>query len=241
MTYGSERRRHLRAEIEWPISIRQNDLFVDGVTKNIGHNGALICSDHQLTPGERARIAFKLPDRLPLVVDAEVTRANIPSSDCGLFETGVRFVAISPEDSKLIDVAVSDQLTFECVDWYTWQPQNCDTIVFFDERRRYPRAEVHWTATMTTSTGSMEVTAHNLSFEGAFVRCAEVPDLEDVFRLMVKSPQGRSILATGRKVWSDICFSDDIIFCGIGVSFLYIVDDDRHALAEMISELFQPG
>ena len=108
MAYESERRRHLRAEIDWPISITQDDLCADGVTKDIGHNGALICCEHKLSPGESVRIAFRLPDRLPLIVDAEVTRSNISSYDStsGLFETGVRFVAISHEDSKIIDLAI---------------------------------------------------------------------------------------------------------------------------------------
>jgi hypothetical protein len=83
----------------------------------------------------------------------------------------------------------------------------------------------------------MEVIAQNLSCDGAFVRCSEETDLEDTFGLIIESPQGRLIRALARKVWSDIFTTRDSIFQGVGVSFVYIPDDDRDALGEMICKL----
>ena len=108
-----------------------------------------------------------------------------------------------------------------------------------DERRSHPRAEVNWLATMITSAGPMEVVAQNVSLVGAFVRCSEVPDLDDTFRLMIKPPQGRLLLATGTKIWSDSFIGDESTFHGVGVRFLYFYHDDREALSEMISDLVE--
>ena len=104
------------------------------------------------------------------------------------------------------------------------------------DNRRYPRVEVNWPITMITSTGTIDAMAKNVSLEGVFVRCPEVSDLEDTFRLIIKPPEGQIFLATGRKVWSDTFSRDERTFHGIGVSFLYIVDDDRHVLSELITE-----
>ena len=110
-----ERREHPRAESDWTARIQREPHSFDAVIKNISHNGVSICSDHKLPPGERVRLAIEHADRLPLVIDARVIWSHIIDQDKvhGLYQMGLRFVDVSDEDLKLIDLAVSEYLQSE--------------------------------------------------------------------------------------------------------------------------------
>jgi hypothetical protein len=110
-----ERRQHPRAKSDWTARIQREPHSFDGAIKNVSHSGASICCNHNLPPGERVRIAIEYPDRLPLVIDAEVIWSNILGQDAeyGLYRIGLRFVDISGEDVELIDLAVSEYLESE--------------------------------------------------------------------------------------------------------------------------------
>ncbi len=110
-----ERRQHPRAKSDWTARIQREPHSFDGVIKNVSHSGISICCDHNLPPGERVRLAIEHPDRLPLVIDAEVIWSRILGQDeeYGLYRLGLRFVDISDEDLKLIDLAVSEYFQTE--------------------------------------------------------------------------------------------------------------------------------
>ena len=105
-----EKREHPRAESDWTVRIQREQLFFDGVVKNVSHRGAYICCDRKLIPREKIRIAIEHPDRAPLVIDAEVVWSRILSQDetCGLYGIGLRFIDVSDEDQRIIDLAVSE-------------------------------------------------------------------------------------------------------------------------------------
>ncbi len=104
-----EKREHPRAESDWTARIQREQLFFDGVVKNVSHRGAYICCDRKLIPREKVRIAIEDPDRAPLVIDAEVVWSRILSQNetCGLYGIGFRFIDVSDEDQRVIDLAVS--------------------------------------------------------------------------------------------------------------------------------------
>ena len=110
-----ERRQHPRVESDWTVRIQREPHSFDGAIKNVSHSGVSICCNHNLPPGTRVRIAIEHPDRLPLVIDAEVMWSNILGQDeeYGLYRIGLRFVGISGEDLKLIDLAVSEYFETE--------------------------------------------------------------------------------------------------------------------------------
>ncbi len=241
MSYGSERRRHPRAEIEWPATIRQDDLTVDGVIKNLSHSGALVCSDHKLLPGERIRLAIMLLDRLPLVVDAEVIRSSIHSSDslCGLFEMGVRFVAISDEDLRLIDSAVSERLRSKTKERDTGKPQEIDSpISIAIERRRFPRVSAAWSVSIDAPQGFVSGTTVNVSVGGAFICCKQLIKQRKKFQMAFFNVPSlnRPLPVTAEVVRSDFFWGDDgTLSYGIGVKFVDISDEDRAFVSELIS------
>jgi hypothetical protein len=104
------------------------------------------------------------------------------------------------------------------------------------EERKHPRVEVNWPVVVMTSHGPMEGETHNLSKSGSFIRCPEVPELAESFRIVLKPPEGQILLATARVVWSDSFISDKSMFYGMGVSFVYIFDDDRQYLSRVVSD-----
>jgi hypothetical protein len=89
-----------------------------------------------------------------------------------------------------------------------------------------------------TLAGPLDAETQNLSLLGAFIRCAELPDLDDRFRVVIKPTERQFLLATAEKVWADTFINDKETFHGIGVCFTYIVDDDRQRLGRMISDHF---
>jgi hypothetical protein len=87
-----------------------------------------------------------------------------------------------------------------------------------------------------TKTGPKDVIARNISPSGAFLCCSEMPELEDYFRLIIKHPEGRFVLATSHKVWSTIYIGLEGVLHGMGVCFSYIPDGDDNTLSEMICD-----
>jgi hypothetical protein len=103
------------------------------------------------------------------------------------------------------------------------------------EKRRYPRAKVAWPIVMMTTTGAVELETENISLVGTLVRCPEVLDLDETFRVVIKPSERQLLFATAKKVWSDTFIDDKSMFHGMGVCFTYIFEDDRYALSHMIS------
>lgn len=240
MSHSTDRRRHPRAEIEWRTTIRIDDLSVDGVTRNLSHSGALICCDHYLLPGERVRIAIMLSDRLPLVVDAEVKRSNILSSDSisSLFEIGVRFIAISDEDLKLIDLAVSKQLRSNGSDLAASKPQEEEsTISNFVERRRFPRVSADWPVSMDAPQGFVKGTTVDVSAGGAFICCKQRLRPSEKFQMAFFNVPSldRPLSVRAEVVRSGFYWADDeTLFYGMGVKFIDISAEDRAIISAMI-------
>ncbi|MGD8372506.1 MAG: PilZ domain-containing protein [Syntrophobacterales bacterium] len=245
MGYGSERRRHPRAEIEWPTTIRQDGLFLEGITKNLSHSGALICCDHKLLPGERIRIAIMLADRLPLVVDAEVARSSTVSSDfkSGLFEIGVHFIAISDEDLRLIDLAVSEQLRSTGKDWAKRKSQENDPVASnFVERRRFPRVSADWPVTIDSPQGFVRGRTVDISAGGAFISCKQPMKRSEKFLMAFFNVPtlDRALSVRAEVVRTDFYWADDeTLSYGIGVKFIDISEEDKELVSTLVSHLFK--
>jgi hypothetical protein len=91
-----ERRRHLRTESDLSASIQWTSRRFDGVIRNVSDDGAFVCCDHRLLPGECVRIAVKPKDCAPMVFDAEVVWSRILGRDdtYGSYGIGFRFLDV---------------------------------------------------------------------------------------------------------------------------------------------------
>jgi hypothetical protein len=106
----AERRKHLRAGLRWPVTIKTTQGIIRAETRNIGAGGAYIHCDNALEPGEFVPIAIKPPNRS----DFKVTALVVWAAKVMPLGMGVRFVEISEEDSQFICNAVSDHLKLDC-------------------------------------------------------------------------------------------------------------------------------
>ncbi len=103
------------------------------------------------------------------------------------------------------------------------------------ENRRHPRAKIKWPVVLTTPSGLLDGYTQNLSLGGAFVRCQEIPDLEDNFRLVMTARE-RLILVNAEVVWSNGTKSNGkFTFRGLGIRFTNISSNDRAFLSGIIS------
>ena len=107
-----------------------------------------------------------------------------------------------------------------------------------NERRQHPRPKISWSATVMTPDGPLAGMTQNLSLGGALIHCSLVPDLEDSFRLVLKPDERQLLVAIAKRVWQDTLMDKRFMFYGMGVSFLYMHEDDLQALSKAIYDHF---
>ena len=61
-------------------------------------------------------------------------------------------------------------------------------MVISQERRRYPRARARWPVTIETTQGVINTETHDISLDGAFIRCLDPSGLDEVFKMISVSP-----------------------------------------------------
>ncbi|UCG11518.1 MAG: PilZ domain-containing protein [Deltaproteobacteria bacterium] len=113
MAIGKERRRHPRAEVEWPVTVRSSEGIMFGEVTNVSLGGAFIRCEKPLRVNQMLEMALYV-DSLgqSIKATAEVVWSNIygPDDDITPRGMGVRFTKISPRDRRLILTIVSKDL-----------------------------------------------------------------------------------------------------------------------------------
>lgn len=101
---------------------------------------------------------------------------------------------------------------------------------------QYAKAKIKWPVFLERDDRSMEGVTLNLSTNGAFIRCAKPPKLNEIFEMTINVPNSdRSLKVSVEVVWSNIYGPDDQISPrGMGVYFLDISDEDRQVIAKEI-------
>jgi c-di-GMP-binding flagellar brake protein YcgR len=106
-----ENRVYPRARLKWVVSAKVDGKVIEGVTKDISVSGAYVCCAKPLKLNVVLDMVIKAPDK-SLSVKAEVVWSNIygPDDNINPRGMGVRFLAISGEDRKVIAKAVMQHL-----------------------------------------------------------------------------------------------------------------------------------
>ena len=109
MAITIERRKNVRGDIRWPITVSADHGNIQGETRNISVDGISIRCDEPLRINEVFRIAILPPDRQAIGVSGKVIWSDLYAIDhndtaVGL---GLCFVEISDEDRKIFNDAVS--------------------------------------------------------------------------------------------------------------------------------------
>ena len=99
-----ENPRHLRADINWSVSMETSDGIIAAEAKNISLGGAFICCENPLPIGENFQLTMTVPDNEPLSATAKVvwSNINVPSEKVINRGMGVRFIKMSERHIKLV-------------------------------------------------------------------------------------------------------------------------------------------
>ena len=95
-----------------------------------------------------------------------------------------------------------------------------------------PRPELKWSVSAQTGGGIIHGETKDISPQGAFIRCRNPLNLNEVFDMVVNAP-GKSLNVRAEVVWSNIHGPDDKITPrGMGVRFVNMSSEDRRILAQ---------
>ena len=124
-----ENRVYPRAKLKWIVLFKVDGKVIEGVTKDISVSGAYVCCAKPLRLNEVVDMVIKTPDK-SLSVKAEVVLSNIygPDDDIDPRGMGVRFLAISGEDRRVIAKAVMKHLESSKEDIDPKQLQTLQTL-----------------------------------------------------------------------------------------------------------------
>ena len=97
-----------------------------------------------------------------------------------------------------------------------------------------PRPELKWSVSAQVGGGIMHGETRDVSLQGAFIRCRNPLNLNEVFDMVVDVPE-KSLNVRAEVVWSNIHGPDDKITPrGMGVRFVEISKEDRRIIAQKL-------
>ena len=117
MALGGDGRGGLRIKIKWPVTVKTAEGSMDGVTLDLGPDGAFVLCANPLRLNEVFDLVINAPDQ-PIEAKAEVIWSNIygPDDDITPRGMGVRFIEISGEHRRVIAKVTLQHLKSEKVD-----------------------------------------------------------------------------------------------------------------------------
>ena len=104
------------------------------------------------------------------------------------------------------------------------------------ERRQYPRVLVNWPAVVQTPHGSVEGETKDISVDGVFIFCAQEPEIEENFPILLDPSEQRTISIVGEKIWSGTFNIDNRKVFGMGIQFIHISPEDREYIAVLVEK-----
>ena len=117
MALGGDGRGGPRIKIKWPVTVKTAEDSMDGVTLDLGPDGAFVSCAKPLRLNEVFDMVINAPDQA-IEAKAEVIWSNIygPDDDITPRGMGVRFIQISGEHRRFIAKVALEQLRSEKVD-----------------------------------------------------------------------------------------------------------------------------
>jgi uncharacterized protein (TIGR02266 family) len=111
-TRKQERRQHVRAAIQLPVTIETAEGTMNAETRDISVGGAFISCRTPLPPKEKFPLAITLPHGGSLALFAEVvwSNSNVPRENIVNRGMGIRFVHITEDDREILNELVSAPL-----------------------------------------------------------------------------------------------------------------------------------
>ena len=109
----TQKRKHPRAEVSWPVSLITSQGLFDGEIKNISKGGALIQCRDLPEAEESLELSIEIPDHhLSISATVEKVRLNIDESNLALptYDLAVRFSGIDVDQRTQLYDAIDEQV-----------------------------------------------------------------------------------------------------------------------------------
>jgi Tfp pilus assembly protein PilZ len=108
--------------------------------------------------------------------------------------------------------------------------------ISWEEKRRHPRVEISWTASLDKPEGPAAVQLKDISLGGAFVVCEEPLALQDEFKITINLPDQEPLQLNAEVVWSNINMPrDKVVNRGMGIRFIKNDEKERQLLLDAIT------
>ena len=103
------------------------------------------------------------------------------------------------------------------------------------DKRQHPRVELSWPVTVITDDVLVTGRTQNISLVGTLIRCAEIPELQNNFHLIIRPTERELLLATAERIWHRAFVRQYFMPHAVGVRFTFIPDRDYDWISEAIS------
>ena len=113
-THVSEKRKHPRVKVKWPVAMMTADGDANGIVENISSGGAYIRTTKMLSNNDLIVMGILGLKRELLWIGAEVVRTDIATNskpEQAAVGLGVRFTTVSGEDYQFLKNEVSERLS----------------------------------------------------------------------------------------------------------------------------------
>jgi Tfp pilus assembly protein PilZ len=108
--------------------------------------------------------------------------------------------------------------------------------VSWEEKRRHPRIDISWAASLDKPEGPMAARLKDISLGGAFVVCEEPLALQDEFKITINLPDQDPLQLNAEVVWSNINIPrDKVVNRGMGIRFIKNEEKERQLLQDAIT------
>jgi len=108
--------------------------------------------------------------------------------------------------------------------------------ISWEEKRRYPRVAISWSAAIEQSGRMEEVQLKDISLGGAFVVCREPLALNQRFKITLHLPDQEHLPLNAEVVWSNANIpSDKVVNRGMGIRFIENEEKERRRIQAAIT------
>lgn len=109
MGNGTERRRHVRVKIDWPVKVFADHGTVEGEAKNLSSEGIFLCCDEPLRLNETFRMSLSPPNHDAVGLTGMVIWSDLYGLDEKNIPVcmGISFIQVTDKDREVIKELLS--------------------------------------------------------------------------------------------------------------------------------------
>lgn len=107
------------------------------------------------------------------------------------------------------------------------------------EKRKSPRVEINWPATVFYDDEKIEGETKNISAEGVSLQCEKPLPVNKVLSILINPPDHQAIGLKGEVAWADMYGIEGAgkgVVYGLGACLVELSEDDKSILREMLSK-----